>query len=205
MDKGNCVHVCRDSVALISYRRLAPLTEVEIDSLMFTSLLPFAATILVNVEMDDSGVLEPATCDCSLSAMGFNQQVSNIYSYGKLTGQGMTLLGGDVLNILEKALPERFGGHPDRLSVGGTRGKTADRDRASCQPSGGGALRGRGEELLPVSGGRVHRGRHQPLDVATDGRGSGSPCGAVHEREPQGPAAPPAGYKREPKESPLDG
>ncbi len=112
MDKGNCVHVCRDSVALISYRRLAPLTEVEIDSLMFTSLLPFAATILVNVEMDDSGVLGPATCDCSLSAMGFNQQVSNIFSYGKLTGQGMTLLGGDVLNILERALPERFGGTP---------------------------------------------------------------------------------------------
>ncbi len=38
MDQGNCVHVCLDSVALISYPRLAPLTEVEIDSLMFTRL-----------------------------------------------------------------------------------------------------------------------------------------------------------------------
>ena len=112
MDKGNCVHVCRDSVALISYRRMAPLTEIEIDSLMFTSLLPCAATVLVNVEMDDSGVLGPARCDCSLRAIGFTQQVSDIYSYGKLTGQGMCLVGGDVLDILERILPERFGGTP---------------------------------------------------------------------------------------------
>ena len=112
MDRGNCVHVCLDSVALISYRRLAPLTEVEIDSLMFTSLLPCAATVLVNVEMDDSGVLEPASCDCSLTKLGFTRQVSNIYSYGKLTGQGMCLVGSDVLGILERALPGRFGGTP---------------------------------------------------------------------------------------------
>ncbi len=112
MDQGNCVHVCLDSVALISYRRLAPLTEVEIDSLMFTSLLPCAATVLVNVEMDDSGVLEPARCDCSLVRIGFTQQVRNIYSYGKLTGQGMCLVGSDVLELLERVLPQRFGGTP---------------------------------------------------------------------------------------------
>jgi hypothetical protein len=110
MKKGNTVHVCRDSLAVISYRRTAPLTEVEIDSLMFTTLLPCAAFVLVNVEMDDSGVLEPARCDCGLKSMGFTQQVSNIYSYGRLTGQGMTLVGGDMLRILEHSLPRRFGG-----------------------------------------------------------------------------------------------
>jgi hypothetical protein len=110
MNKGNTVHVCMDSLAVIGYRRTAPLTEVEIDSLMFTTLLPSAAFVLVNVEMDDSGVLEPARCGCSLHAMGFTQQVSNIYSYGRLTGQGMTLVGGDMLRILEHSLPRRFGG-----------------------------------------------------------------------------------------------
>lgn len=110
MDKGNTVHVCRDSLAVIGYRRTAPLTDVEIDSLMFTTLLPSAAFVLINVEMDDSGVLAPAACGCPLSAMGFTQQVSNIYSYGRLTGQGMTLVGGDVLGILERSLPRRFGG-----------------------------------------------------------------------------------------------
>lgn len=110
MNSGDTVHVCRDSIAVISYRRMAPLTEVEIDSLMFTTLLPCASYVFVNVEMDDSGILEPARCGCSLTEMGFTQQLSNIFSYGRLTGQGMTLVGGDILKILEHSLPQRFGG-----------------------------------------------------------------------------------------------
>jgi hypothetical protein len=110
MNFGDTVHVCMDSLAVISYRRMAPLTEVEIDSLMFTSLLPCAAFVLVNVEMDDSGVLEPARCNCQLKELGFTQQLGNIYSYGRLTGQGMTLVGGDIVSILERSLPRRFGG-----------------------------------------------------------------------------------------------
>jgi hypothetical protein len=110
MNSHDTVHVCRDSLAVISYRRVAPLTEVEIDSLMFTPLLPCTAYVFVNVEMDDSGKLEPARCGCHLSEMGFTQQLSNIYSYGRLTGQGMTLVGGDILRILELSLPRRFGG-----------------------------------------------------------------------------------------------
>jgi hypothetical protein len=39
-------------------------------------------------------------------------RIDDIYSYGKLTGQGVTLMGGDVVRILESALPERFGGGP---------------------------------------------------------------------------------------------
>lgn len=112
MHDGNRVHICLDTVAVISRRRTAPLTDVEIDSLMFTTLLPFAATVLVNIEMDDSGLLGPARCGCHLEAMGFTQQIDNIYSYGKLSGQGLTLVGGDMLNILEKSLPDRFGGNP---------------------------------------------------------------------------------------------
>ena len=110
MNRGNTVHVCRDALGVISYRRRAPLTDVEIDSLMFTTLLPYTSFVLVNVEMDDSGILAPARCDCPLKAMGFTHQVSNIYSYGRLTGQGMTLVGGDMLRILEHHLPQRFGG-----------------------------------------------------------------------------------------------
>jgi hypothetical protein len=114
MNEGDTVHVCRDALAVIAYRRMAPLTEIEIDSLMFTTLLPCAAFVFVNVEMDDSGILEPARCGCQLSEMGFTQKLSNIYSYGRLTGQGMTLIGLDMLKILERSLPRRFGGtHTD--------------------------------------------------------------------------------------------
>jgi hypothetical protein len=112
MNTGNCVHVFRDSLALVSRRRTAPLSDVEVDSLLFTTLLPYSPLVLVNAEMDDSGVLGPARCDCSLTALGLTQQVSNIYSYGKLTGQGMTLVGSDVLRLLEEVLPNKFGGTP---------------------------------------------------------------------------------------------
>jgi hypothetical protein len=107
---GNCVHVCRDSLAVITRRRNAPLTDMEVDSLMFTPLLPNAPHVVVNLEMDDAGVLGPARCDCPLKAMGYTQQIDKIYSYGKLTGHGTTLLSGDLLNILENRLPARFGG-----------------------------------------------------------------------------------------------
>ncbi len=112
MKTGNCVHVFRDAVALISRVRQAPLSGLDVKSLLFTNLLPFAPRFLVNAEMDDSGIVEPATCQCQYSAAGMTTQVRDIFSYGKLTGQGITLYGSDVMNILEKALPQRFGGAP---------------------------------------------------------------------------------------------
>jgi hypothetical protein len=112
MRTGNCVHVHRDAVAVISRRRLAPLSDVEVNSLMFTNLLPFAARFLINAEMDDAGILEPATCDCEYARAGMHVRIRDIYSYGKLTGQGITLMGSDILRILESALPQRFGGGP---------------------------------------------------------------------------------------------
>lgn len=112
MTTGSCVHVMRDSVAVISHRRLAPLSDIEVESLLVTTLLPAAAYVLVNVEMDDCGKLEEATCGCDFYKMGFTQQIRDIYSFGKLTGQGITLLGGDLLQVLESSLPQRFGGTP---------------------------------------------------------------------------------------------
>lgn len=112
MNSGNCVHVLRDSIAVISRRRPAPLSGTEINSLLFTTLLPFAPHFLINVEMDDAGVIEPARCDCSFSKFGYDLQIRDIFSYGKLTGQGITLVGTDVVRLLEEKLPARFGGGP---------------------------------------------------------------------------------------------
>jgi hypothetical protein len=110
--RGNCVHICKDSVAVISRRRVAPLSEVEVESFLFTALLPEAATILINVEMDDAGELGPAACGCEWTGLGFDLQADKIFSYGKLTGHGATLVGGEMLRILETVLPGAFGGAP---------------------------------------------------------------------------------------------
>lgn len=109
---GNCVHISLDSLAVIARERTAPLTDTVVQSLLFTTLLPFAPTVAINLEMDDAGEVSETTCNCSLAQAGYNQQINNIYSYGKLTGYGTSLMAGDVLSILEKSLPNRFGGVP---------------------------------------------------------------------------------------------
>ena len=112
MKSGNSVHIYRDALAVVSRMRQAPLSGAEVSSLLFTSLLPCASRFLINGEMDDSGVIEPTTCECEYAAAGLCMQVRDIFSYGKLTGQGITLFGSDVVRILETTLPERFGGAP---------------------------------------------------------------------------------------------
>jgi hypothetical protein len=110
MREGDCVHLLHGSVAVISHTRLAPLSQEAVPSLLFTNLLPYAPFVLINVEMEDSGVLGEATCNCAFRAVGLDRRVDNIFSYGKLTGQGVTLVGTDVVRILEEVLPKRFGG-----------------------------------------------------------------------------------------------
>ncbi len=110
MRTGNSVHFYEDGLAVITCRRVAPLSETEVDALRFTTLLPFTAHVLINTEMDDSGIVEPVRCDCAYSRMGFKRQVRAISSFGKLTGQGMTLVGTDMVRLLEEILPARLGG-----------------------------------------------------------------------------------------------
>jgi hypothetical protein len=112
MAAGVSYHVMMDAVAIISHRRLAPLSDVEVHSLHFTTLSPVSNYVLVNAEMDDCGTLIDSSCTCELAAMGFSQQIRDVFSFGKLTGQGITLLGGDLIRVLEVSLPQRFGGTP---------------------------------------------------------------------------------------------
>ena len=112
MKTGNCVHLFEDLLAAISRKRLAPLSETEVESLLYTTLTPFASRILINAEMDDSGTIEKINCDCLFGQIGYGRQIRDIASYGKLTGLGMTLAGTDVVNILEEVLPKQLGGSP---------------------------------------------------------------------------------------------
>jgi hypothetical protein len=107
---GNMVHICEDAVAVISYKRQAPLAGIEVDSLLITTLLEHGAYVLINAEMEDSGIIENATCNCSFSRIGWKRCIRNIASFGKLTGAGVTLVGSEVVQVLKERLPARFGG-----------------------------------------------------------------------------------------------
>jgi hypothetical protein len=112
MTKGASVHLYRNSLAAITHRRRAPLTDMEVDSLLYTTLLPTAPLVLINFEVNDSGVLEKANCDCEFSRLGFHWRIRDIFSFGKMTGHGMTLMGTEMVRLLEHVLPARLGGHP---------------------------------------------------------------------------------------------
>jgi hypothetical protein len=88
------------------------LADVDVSSLLFTTLLPTAPNFLINFEVNDSGIIDRTTCDCAFSRAGMNYSIRDIFSFGKLTGQGMTLIGTEIVRLLEQVLPAAFGGYP---------------------------------------------------------------------------------------------
>ena len=108
----NDVHFFRDMLALIQFPRRVPGSEITVDAFNFTSLMPTAPKILLNVESDDYGLIEKRSCGCPLEACGFTEHLRHIRSFGKLTGEGGTLVGSEMVRILEEVLPARFGGSP---------------------------------------------------------------------------------------------
>jgi hypothetical protein len=120
---NNDIHLFKDALALIqapcevpfdrpTVGRLStpPGSTLSVDAFCFTTLLPTASKLLLNVQSDDYGLVEDRTCGCSWEALGFTQHVRQIRSFRKLTGEAVTLVGSEMVRILEETLPARFGG-----------------------------------------------------------------------------------------------
>jgi hypothetical protein len=108
--EANDQHLLEDNVALIQHPRAVPGSDVDVDAFYFTSLCDKSSKILLNMESDDYGVVEERSCGCPLEALGYGRHLRQIRSYGKLTGEGVTLVGSEMVRILEEVLPSRFGG-----------------------------------------------------------------------------------------------
>ena len=104
------IHLYHDSTALIQRRRKVEPSGIEVDAFVFTPLLPSTPKILLNMESDDYGVMETRKCNCLFGEMGFNTHLHHVRSYAKLTGSGMTIVGTDMVRILEEVLPAKYGG-----------------------------------------------------------------------------------------------
>ena len=105
------VHLNKDTIAMIQYPKQVPHAEASVNAFLFTTLLPSAPKILLNVESGDYGVAETRQCGCKLEQLGFTEHIYNIRSFDKLTGEGMTFIGTDLINIIEKILPAKYGGY----------------------------------------------------------------------------------------------
>ncbi len=104
------VHFVKDSLALIQHLREVPYAGVSVDAFLFTTLLPSAPKVLFNVESGDYGVIEKRNCGCKFEELGFTDHIYNVRGFDKLTSQGMTFVGSDLVRIIEDILPSKFGG-----------------------------------------------------------------------------------------------
>jgi hypothetical protein len=104
------MHLFQDAFALIVHPCALDDFPVTVPALNFTSLLAAAPKILLNVQSDDYGIVEERSCGCELETYGYTIHLREVRSYGKLVGEGVTLIGDEMLAILEGVLPARFGG-----------------------------------------------------------------------------------------------
>lgn len=106
------IHLLTDKLAVIQREKQLADSTIRINALHYTTLLPSCPKLLLNVESDDYGRVERRKCGCLWGELGFEQHIENIRSYDKLTSEGMTFFGSELLSLLEDILPSQFGGHP---------------------------------------------------------------------------------------------
>jgi hypothetical protein len=109
-DAADDVHVITDRYAVVQRRRPVFDGGPSVDATLVTSLSASAPKIAPNAELGDYASLEERDCDCLFGALGMRTHLSEIRSFEKLTGEGVTFVRGNLERILDEVLPGRFGG-----------------------------------------------------------------------------------------------
>lgn len=109
-DTSDHCHLYKDTTAIITRQCPVPYSDSTVGSYLFTNLLYESPKILLNVDMGDYGDLDVRPCDCGFGKVGFDVHLGGIRSYEKLTGEGVTFVNTDFIWIIEKKLPESYGG-----------------------------------------------------------------------------------------------
>jgi hypothetical protein len=103
------VHLLSDSFALIQRSRSVSHSAVSVDAFLFTTLLSSAPRVILNTENGDYGLVETSNCHCEFEELGLTTHLRRIRGFDKLTAEGMTLVGTDLVRILEEVLPAKYG------------------------------------------------------------------------------------------------
>jgi hypothetical protein len=110
-------HLYEDTTAIITHKCKVPHSDTIVDAYLFTSILYESPKLLLNVGMGDFGDVYSHACDCGFGQVGFDACLSNIRSYEKLTGEGVTFVDTDFVWIIEKKLPDIYGGRSTDYQV----------------------------------------------------------------------------------------
>ena len=106
--RSTCCATSSPSCAATSTRRTR---RIE-GALVLTTLWSGAPKLLLNVESDDTAVVEEGPCGCPLGDLGQTTRLHTVRSWEKLTTEGMTFTSSMLLRLVEEVLPARFGGGP---------------------------------------------------------------------------------------------
>ncbi len=104
------MHLLNDTVAVVLYPRRTTPDGEPIPTVLVTGLQDSFPKVLLNTETGDTARLFERPCGCALETLGFQEHVSAVYGFDKLTPAGMTFLAADLVRVLEQELPARFGG-----------------------------------------------------------------------------------------------
>ncbi len=103
-------HLYKDTTAVVPLPLRIPHFDREVNSFLFTTLLYESPKLLLNVGMGDYGTVYTKEENCPFGKIGFDTHLCGIRSYEKLTGEGVTFVDTDFIQIIEQELPLRFGG-----------------------------------------------------------------------------------------------
>jgi hypothetical protein len=105
------VHLMADKVAMIRRRQIVgPGQSVLVN--VYSSLAASAPKLMLNYVSDDYAEVGGRSCGCFLEKLGYATHLHTIRSWEKLTSEGMTFHGHDLIRLIEEVLPGRFGGTP---------------------------------------------------------------------------------------------
>jgi phenylacetate-coenzyme A ligase PaaK-like adenylate-forming protein len=111
-DAYDDVHLLGDKVATIQRPTRVGDNGATVDALVHTTLLASSPKLMLNVDSGDYAVMEERDCGCGAFPAPFRTHLHTIRSHEKLTSEGMSFLGSDLITLLEEVLPTRFGGRP---------------------------------------------------------------------------------------------
>jgi hypothetical protein len=103
-------YLYKDTTAVVTHEHRVEHSDMTVDSFLFTTLLHESPKLLLNVGMGDYGSVYEQRDDSEFGKLGFDTHIASIRSYEKLTGEGVTFVDTDFVTIIEKRLPELFGG-----------------------------------------------------------------------------------------------
>ncbi|MGH7824165.1 MAG: hypothetical protein ACREQ7_03185 [Candidatus Binatia bacterium] len=106
------IHVNEHMLALVARPTPVAGDKPHIYPLLCTTLHPSAPRLLLNVENGDYAEMVRRDCGCALGKVGLMLHLHHIRSYEKFTTEGMNYSCHDLFELVEKTIPDEFGGGP---------------------------------------------------------------------------------------------